>query len=226
MKAEGKSGKGQETRQRLVETALRLLAERGVQGVSLNQIVQEAGARNPSAILYHFGNRENLLRGVLQHIAELLQPLQQEMLEELAQLESTRPLTARDLVAAVHMPILMLYFSNREGMHAARLLSRCTWEFEEEGQKMLVEVIGPAISELFDRLLPLLPEQDPEASSIRFLLSLSSLFHAVTDMDVIAHLPLATNINARDLLADPGKLISRYLDFQCYGLLGNATSSS
>lgn len=217
-----RSGKppGRGTRERLIAVALEMLAEQGVQGVSLNQIVRRAGARNPSAIRYHFGGREELLRAVLQHIAGLLQPLQKDMLGELETTGRERPLTARDYIAAVHLPVLMLYFSDREGMHAARLLSRCTWEFGDTGQRMLVEIIGPTLNEVWEQLLPLLPDPDVDALSIRFLLSLSSLFHAVTDMDVIAHLPLATRTEPRLLLADPGKLIERYLDFQCYGVLG------
>src|SRR4051812_11004095 len=56
---------GQETRQRLIETAERLFATEGVNGVSLREIVRASGARNVTALQYHFGDRRGLLRAVL-----------------------------------------------------------------------------------------------------------------------------------------------------------------
>ncbi len=56
---------GQGTRERLIEAAERLFASEGVNGVSLREIVRESGARNVTALQYHFGGRDGLLRAVL-----------------------------------------------------------------------------------------------------------------------------------------------------------------
>jgi AcrR family transcriptional regulator len=56
---------GRETRERLIETAERLFAAEGVNGVSLREIVRASGARNVTALQYHFGDRRGLLRAVL-----------------------------------------------------------------------------------------------------------------------------------------------------------------
>jgi AcrR family transcriptional regulator len=57
---------GHATRERLIEAAERLFATRGVNGVSLREIVRESGARNVTALQYHFGDRRGLLRAVLE----------------------------------------------------------------------------------------------------------------------------------------------------------------
>jgi AcrR family transcriptional regulator len=57
---------GHATRERLIEAAERLFATRGVNGVSLREIVRESGARNVTAQQYHFGDRRGLLRAVLE----------------------------------------------------------------------------------------------------------------------------------------------------------------
>jgi AcrR family transcriptional regulator len=57
---------GHATRERLIEAAERLFAEQGVNGVSLREIVRESGARNVTALQYHFGDRRGLLRAVLE----------------------------------------------------------------------------------------------------------------------------------------------------------------
>lgn len=57
---------GHATRERLIEAAERLFAEQGVNVVSLREIVRESGARNVTALQYHFGDRKGLLRAVLE----------------------------------------------------------------------------------------------------------------------------------------------------------------
>ena len=57
---------GRETRDRLIDTAERLFAAEGVNGVSLREIVRASGARNVTALQYHFGDRRGLLRAVLE----------------------------------------------------------------------------------------------------------------------------------------------------------------
>ena len=54
-----------ETRDRLLDEAELLFAVQGIQGTATREIVAAAGQRNPSAISYHFGSRQNLLLEVL-----------------------------------------------------------------------------------------------------------------------------------------------------------------
>ncbi len=54
-----------ETREKLMDAARRLYADRGVFNVSLAEVVREAGQRNTSAIHYHFGSREHLLLAIM-----------------------------------------------------------------------------------------------------------------------------------------------------------------
>lgn len=50
------------TRERLKEAALRLFSERGIDGVSVRDIVAAAGARNGASLHYYFGTKEALIR--------------------------------------------------------------------------------------------------------------------------------------------------------------------
>ena len=52
-------------RRSLVAAGERLFAERGIRAVSLREINKAAGQRNSSALHYHFGSREGLLRALL-----------------------------------------------------------------------------------------------------------------------------------------------------------------
>jgi AcrR family transcriptional regulator len=53
------------TEDRLLEVAERLVAERGVDGVSVRSVTAEAGA-NVAAIHYHFGSKAALVRAILE----------------------------------------------------------------------------------------------------------------------------------------------------------------
>lgn len=49
----------------LLDAAARLFAERGVDNVSIAEIVRAADQRNASAVHYHFGRRDQVLRALL-----------------------------------------------------------------------------------------------------------------------------------------------------------------
>ena len=55
-----------DTRERLIAAAEELFAANGIQAVSLREIVRAAGARNATALQYHFGDRAGLVRAVLE----------------------------------------------------------------------------------------------------------------------------------------------------------------
>jgi AcrR family transcriptional regulator len=53
-------------RTQLIDTAERLFAERGITGVSLREITEEAGQRNASVVQYHFGSRAGLVAAIVE----------------------------------------------------------------------------------------------------------------------------------------------------------------
>jgi AcrR family transcriptional regulator len=58
----------------LLLTAERLFAEHGLAGISLRQICVEAGSSNNSAIQYHFGSKDDLLRAIFAYrLGDLMQ---------------------------------------------------------------------------------------------------------------------------------------------------------
>lgn len=60
------------TRDKLLDAAARLFAERGIDNVSLAEIVRAAGQRNASAVHYHFGTRTEVLRELLaRHVPDI-----------------------------------------------------------------------------------------------------------------------------------------------------------
>ncbi|CAN5702587.1 TetR family transcriptional regulator [soil metagenome] len=56
---------GEATRTLLMETAERLFAERGIEGVTLREIQEGAGQSNSSVITYHFGSKTGLVHALI-----------------------------------------------------------------------------------------------------------------------------------------------------------------
>ncbi|GAA5231886.1 TetR/AcrR family transcriptional regulator [Verticiella sediminum] len=65
-------GRASATIQTLLDTAERLFAEKGVEHVSLRQIVLASGHRNVAAMQYHFGSRAELVTQVLRRRREFI----------------------------------------------------------------------------------------------------------------------------------------------------------
>lgn len=75
------------TKAALIRAAERLFAEKGLGTVSVKDITVAAGARNPSAVHYHFGNIEALIREVFAHRFETIE---QARLKRLAEIETSK----------------------------------------------------------------------------------------------------------------------------------------
>jgi AcrR family transcriptional regulator len=76
--------RGAETRERILDAAERLMAERGVTGVSLNEINTAAGQRNTAALHYHFGGRDGLLRAIMRRHGDWLRARHDELYARVA----------------------------------------------------------------------------------------------------------------------------------------------
>lgn len=72
-----------DTKAALIRAAERLFAEKGLGTVSVKDITVAAGARNPSAVHYHFGNIEALIREVFTRRYEAIEKTRLERLAEI-----------------------------------------------------------------------------------------------------------------------------------------------
>jgi AcrR family transcriptional regulator len=91
------------TRLRILLAAEQLFAERGLDGVSLREIGAAAGQRNNSAVQYHFGDRDALVRALFELRLEALNVRRAELVEVLVAEQRERELVA--LVDAYARPL-------------------------------------------------------------------------------------------------------------------------
>lgn len=83
MGARSSRGAGRETREQLLLTAERLFAQRGIDAVSVREILDAAGQRNKSAAQYYFGGRDGLITALVTARSEALNQRREVLLDEL-----------------------------------------------------------------------------------------------------------------------------------------------
>jgi AcrR family transcriptional regulator len=93
-------------RRQLIDTAERLLDEHGIDGVSARAIAMAAGHRNNNAVNYHFGDRENLVRTVLERRALDLDVRRNVRLNELETAGTVEPHAALTALLAPLVELL------------------------------------------------------------------------------------------------------------------------
>lgn len=90
------------TRQKIILVAVKLFAERGIEGVSLNDINKAAGQRNKNATHYHFGSKEGLLQAILDKYEPAIAERRNELLDAF---EAAGPLNLRQVIRAIMQPL-------------------------------------------------------------------------------------------------------------------------
>ncbi|MGG2461471.1 TetR/AcrR family transcriptional regulator [Streptomyces sp. RGM 3693] len=79
-----------QTREVIMAAAVRLFAEHGLAEVSSRQISEAAGQGNNTAVGYHFGTRNDLVRAIIRKHAEATERIRQRMLGEIGESNDVR----------------------------------------------------------------------------------------------------------------------------------------
>jgi len=85
---------GRDTREHLLLTAERLFAQRGIDAVSVREILAAAGQRNKNAAQYYFGGREGLITALVTARSEALNRRREVLLDEVESSERRNDLRA------------------------------------------------------------------------------------------------------------------------------------
>ncbi|HEY8525686.1 MAG TPA: helix-turn-helix domain-containing protein [Acidimicrobiales bacterium] len=140
------------TRDEILRAAERLLAQRGIDGVSLREINRAAGQGNTNAVTYHFGDRLGLVRAVLEKHRADTEPRRHALLD---QYEESGADDLRALSAALVLPL------------AAKLA-------DPDGGREYLQIAGQFYTRpgCFDELVP---PKDPNNSMVRWHRMLSAV---------------------------------------------------
>jgi AcrR family transcriptional regulator len=170
------------TRRELILAAMRLMAEKGIAGVSLRSVNMAAGAKNSSAAHYHFSSRLGLVEAIVEtlerHVARVRSPL----LEKLRARSNSEAPSAREVIEAAYGPFMGLMFDPEYGLPSIKFLSRLIVDTGPEMRVLANAFTAPLAHEVFDLLRLALPELPPRVLKMRILFSLINLINGMSDV--------------------------------------------
>ncbi len=156
-----RSSAGALSRERLLDTAEALLAEHGIDGVSLRQIAAATGQANNSVVQYHFGDKAGLIRELIARRVAGFEPRRVALLND-ATAGTARPDIAR-LLEVIFRPLAEA--TDSEGRHIyARFMNEFLTRFQYqpgiEHPGWAPDSAGTRAATLIGTLLPELSPHD------------------------------------------------------------------
>ena len=157
-------------KERILDTAERLFAQRGYRAVSVREITSAARC-NLAAVNYHFGNKRNLYLEVFRcRWVPRARRVQESFRKSLAAQDGFSP---NAVVRALAQAFLEGPLSDEERLRHSQLMAREMAQPTEAFEQVAEQVIGPFFKELAENLRSALPEKLEEE---RLILNIFSMF--------------------------------------------------
>ena len=189
--------RGRDTREKLLVTAERLFAQRGIDAVSLREILEEAGQRNKSAPQYYFGGKDGLVTALANFRTENLNRRRTLRLDAME--AAGRQGDLRALAETLVLPMVELL--DEPGNNFLGFLARYHLDRSWLG---LADSVDPALTESYRRVGRLLRSASGLSRSpfnIRFSLTLDMCFTSLAGRQALEQAG-AANLPARAAFVD------------------------
>ena len=164
------------TSEQLILAAERLFAEQGIDGVSLRKIGAEAGNANNSAVRYHFGSKQGLLRAILEYRLPGLNRRRQLLAAQ------ARPDDLRSCVEAYLLPIVE-EAEAEDSYYLTFLVQLQCYGVADHPFGRLSERFRATTEDFIGHISDLLPDIPPSVRSSRIEQALTICVHACADRE-------------------------------------------
>jgi AcrR family transcriptional regulator len=178
-----KTGKAREsaagalTRERILDAAKVMFAERGVEGVSLRELTMRAGV-NIAAVHYHFGSKEGVLAEVFARSSKPIVKWRMDLLDKVRHDADGRPVL-EDILEAFLRPALQA--GRRQNASFMQLRARLALERDDSIQRILSNAFDKSSRRFLDVLSEALPDLPKDELYWRFHFLIGSMFYTMAD---------------------------------------------
>ena len=194
------------TRNRVLDVAEQLFAERGLHAVSIRDITRAAGV-NLGAINYHFGSKERLIGAVFER---RIAPISEERLRALEAAEKTAgdvPPTLEAVLDAMFRPTVEQAMDpERGGATFGKLMVRCFVEPHTAVEEVMRRYLDPVVRRFDTVLMCVKPNLTAEDVLWRMHLLIGALHQSLLLWD-------RTLPDGRTLRMEPETYLKRFLAF-------------
>ena len=151
--------KAEETRERILSAAEALFAKRGFDGVTVRQIMSEAGA-DVALAYYHFKSKRDLFDAVLLRRVDTLNDLRLKALEQVEQRHADDQPSIEEIIAAFTEPLLEILEDDPDEWRDYMALIAQINNSPEWGGELMTRYFDPLVSRFLDALRKALPDCD------------------------------------------------------------------
>ena len=167
-----------DTKQNLIVSALHLFADQGIDAVSMRTINSAAGARNASAVHYHFGSKLGIIEAVIDFVKA---ELDEHRLPALAALEERAAEgdvpSSREILWAAFHPYWIVNRTPEHGRASIRFLARLQTEMSPEIQRLLARDDSDVATRTDALLARALPDLSDDIRRTRYVYAWSLMVH-------------------------------------------------
>lgn len=200
-----------ETRTKILNTAERLFAHSGLEGVSLREVGRAAGV-NSASVHYHFGSREALVEAVVLRRMEPIQRRRRELLDEI--LASSEDPAVERLLGVLVLPLVELVEKTpRAGRAYVRLLARLYSDRKFVAYELAMRYFGDVHRDLGIQLAKAIPEVPHDILARRIALCVQVALSTMADPE-----PYEVAREAGVPPESPEAIASELVDFMAGGL--------
>ena len=178
--------RNEQTRRRLMDVAAQIIAERGVDALSLREVASVAGQRNHSAVQYHFGSKEGLIDATYRQVTQRSMAKRDELF---ADVQSTGDRAEFDaLIDVLVRPTVEGSLLRDPVGIEGRFLSQLIRGANATVDRLAAE--SPIQFEVGSRLIELMGDDPLPERILRLQLGVKSFVHMLADLEVIYDMPV------------------------------------
>jgi AcrR family transcriptional regulator len=206
-----------DTRDRIKAVAQQLIAEHGVDGIAIRDIITGAGQRNMASLYYYFRSKEELIKEIIVDTSELMEGTRADYLARLE--EIGEPLSVRQIV---HVLVSGAKLDPAKGGRNATVM-RFIGSVTQTHRHLLVEAIGDKYNRTYKYCLELLRRQLTHIPLPILNQRLLFLSDTITSLLSARETALASEGGGKEYWSQPGIYLNM-LDFMCGGLQAPVTT--
>jgi len=200
-----------DAREAIMQAAEELIGKRGFAGVSLREISLASGTANHSAVHYYFGNKDGLIKAVINNRAASIDERRKYLLGGLVKRGFEQD--TRALLEAILLPIAEEKAPNGECSYAAFLLALRVFSDISHWRTI---ADSPVITlNLYEMLKDSLEPTPEDIVDMRFLSAFTVFLAAVVDWD-------QAKIFSQQIIPSREKYLQACIDFAAAGMLAPA----
>lgn len=193
------NSRGQATRLRMILAAEELFARDGISGVPLRDIGKAAGQRNHAAVQYHFGDRDEVIKAIMEYRGAESESVRSDVVTGLI-MSGTKP-SVNDVIGAFVRPLAIHFAQDNHYLTFLAMYVTQEGGYQSLGADMQTGTQVIILRALLGKLLPEIPE---DVLTERWWLVLSSAVYGLAMYQASQRKrgtsPQATDAHVEDLI--------------------------